>query len=155
MENNQYPLHCAMENLESRANCYFPWEQKRKKPLCTLENLKNEYSQFKKDNLCLAKNCKYEYLKPEMIKQKGGSSPIEEHTTLIYFTQFSKEADVIDEYYLMDFSDFVSAVGGDLGIFIGAGLLTLFEGIIEIFSRRSWRVLSPTMKTQINHNNVP
>lgn len=52
--------------------------------------------------------------------------------TTITFTQYSSNADVIEEYYLMDFSAFISAVGGDMGIFIGAGVLTLIESIIGI-----------------------
>lgn len=137
MENEQFPLTCALEDFEQRTNCSFPWDQEKKMPDCTLELVKNEFYQFKMANVCLVKNCNQEFLKPDLVKQNYN---VDEEKTALFFKQHSNEADVVEEYYLMDFSDFISAVGGDLGIFVGAGLMDLFEGLIELITRYSWRM---------------
>lgn len=125
IENNQNVFDCTLSTFETRANCSFPWSMDQTKKKCSKKVVRNELQRSKGYEECQLDNCMKEYFKPELLMENYDFSSV------VSFGQYSEEADVFEEYYLMDLPAFLSAVGGDLGLVIGAGILTLFELIIE------------------------
>lgn len=141
-QNNQNVFDCALTIFEARANCSFPWN-KNQSGNCTLNKLTKELKKAKSYEECSLDNCMREYFKPELLME------LDYLTSTTTFGQYSDEADVIEEYFLMDLSSLLSAIGGDLGLIIGAGILTLFELIIDAFYSYRQRSEVTSRPTQI------
>lgn len=104
---------------------------------CPLVKVAEELEKANQDmnELCKPDNCIKDVMRPDLLSQRYEIQDMTfkaTNTTTIIFGRFSKEMDVTEEYYLIELSGLFSAIGGDLGLIIGAGLLTLFESIIDI-----------------------
>ena len=90
---------------------------------------------------CLPRNChRNEWKANEIFHIPNGqnTSLLDDLTTIgtssIVLSQYQQKVDIEEEYYLYNFDSFVADVGGYLGLFLGASLLSSLTQLLHILS---------------------
>ena len=47
------------------------------------------------------------------------------------------QADIVEEYFLYDWTSFLADMGGELGLFLGASILSILESLMEFFVKKA------------------
>ena len=48
----------------------------------------------------------------------------------------SSQADIVEEYFLYDWTSFLADMGGEMGLFLGASILSILESLVEFFVKK-------------------
>jgi len=146
-------FHCYMTHLENKLGCTFSNKshqvakcQSKEDLIKMFDVLMEFYEKDKPNHDCAYAQCSKTYwmankivdFTNDLAETMVGLSEKKDHV-ILGFGMFSEKVEIVEEFYIYQFSNFVADVGGSLGLFLGVSLLSIVQWLHQKVLERSSR----------------